>query len=58
MDHHCPFVGNCVGQHNHKYFIQFLFYATVKINLIRLDVPSFLLQQLGNFLVMEWYIIC
>ncbi|KAG6337063.1 hypothetical protein ID866_2016 [Astraeus odoratus] len=41
MDHHCPWVNNCIGHFNHGHFIRFLFYVDVCCSYhIAMDEPS------------------
>ena len=40
MDHFCPFVGNCVGYHNHKFSSFFFLASFVEIRIHELGTAT------------------
>jgi len=48
MDHHCPWIYNCVGFKNHKYFILLIFYSTIDCHIIGWSMGSTLGAAIGE----------
>lgn len=48
MDHHCPWVANCIGFYNYKYFLNMLFYASVTSLIVVVTAYPVFLAMLGN----------
>lgn len=45
MDHHCPWINNCIGEKNQKYFLQFLIYVGIlALYAIILVISSWVLE--------------
>jgi hypothetical protein len=46
FDHHCPWIGNCAGKRNYKYFFFFL----IVLNLMTILIGVFSLVHIGKFI--------
>ena len=48
LDHHCPWIGTCVGKKNYKYFFSFLFFLAIMTIFVLVQLIIFFCSSSSN----------